>query len=423
MSVISAGTTSDSSIKFIANSDGTLTLKTNDNGSSGGTTALTLGTNQAATFASTVNATTAFSVGSAIATTGEIRLKVGQSIAYRNSVDTVNLNLVSIGSGNILTFGSTDQGHIYHNVATGQAHYKQVNGVTVTTTSSTGLAVTGTLATTDAITIATSNAVGTGGDAIVGKTSTSTNDWLLGNYGYSFASPNQLTLGSLSNIPLVLGANNAERARITPAGAFCIGTTAAAGGADVPSLTVKSATATDQCVNLWNSATSGTRWYMYFGLGSTFTATGSITSAGTTTAYNTTSDYRLKENVQPMTGALARVMALKPCTYQWKANGEAGEGFIAHELSEVCPQAVSGEKDAVRVQSVEISPAIPATYDEDGNELTPAVEAVYEDREVPSYQGVDTSFLVATLTAAIQEQQVLITTLTARIEALEAKNA
>lgn len=143
MSVISAGTTSDSSIKFIANSDGTLTLKTNDNGSSGGTTALTLAANQAATFASTVNATTAFSVGSSIATTGEIRLKVGQSIVYRNVGNTVDLNLVSIGSGNILTFGGNDQGHIYHNVATGQAHYKQVNGVTVTTTSSTGLAVTG----------------------------------------------------------------------------------------------------------------------------------------------------------------------------------------------------------------------------------------------------------------------------------------
>lgn len=141
MSVISAGTTSDSSIKFIANSDGTLTLKTNDNGSSGGTTALTLAANQAATFASTVNATTAFSVGSSIATTGEIRLKVGQSIVYRNVGNTVDLNLVSIGSGNILTFGGNDQGHIYHNVATGQAHYKQVNGVTVTTTSSTGLLV------------------------------------------------------------------------------------------------------------------------------------------------------------------------------------------------------------------------------------------------------------------------------------------
>ena len=102
---------------------------------------------------------------------------------------------------------------------------------------------------------------------------------------------------------------------------------------------------------------------------------GGISQNGTTAvAYNTTSDYRLKENIAPMTGALAKVSALKPCTYTWKAApNEIGEGFIAHELAEVCPQAVTGTKDAV---------------DAEGN---------------PKYQGIDTSFLVATLTAAIQE--------------------
>jgi hypothetical protein len=102
---------------------------------------------------------------------------------------------------------------------------------------------------------------------------------------------------------------------------------------------------------------------------------GNITQNGTTAvAYNTSSDYRLKDNIAPMTGALAKVAALKPCTYTWKsAPDEVGEGFIAHELAEVCPHAVTGTKDAV---------------DEDGN---------------PKYQGIDTSFLVATLTAAIQE--------------------
>jgi hypothetical protein len=119
------------------------------------------------------------------------------------------------------------------------------------------------------------------------------------------------------------------------------------------------------------------------------TTVGTISVTTSATAYNTSSDYRLKENIAPMTGALAKVAALKPVTYKWKADGSAGEGFIAHELAEVCPDAVSGEKDAV---------------DEDGN-IKP--------------QGIDTSFLVATLTAAIQEQQALITSLTARIAALE----
>jgi hypothetical protein len=146
---------------------------------------------------------------------------------------------------------------------------------------------------------------------------------------------------------------------------------------------------------------------------------GSIQSSGSSTSYNTSSDYRLKHDIQPMTGALAKVAALKPVTYKWNADGSDGEGFIAHELQEVVPECVTGAKDATQIQKVEVSPAIPATYDEDGKELTPAVEAVYEDREVPVYQGIDTSFLVATLAAAIQEQQAIINDLKTRIEALE----
>ena len=116
---------------------------------------------------------------------------------------------------------------------------------------------------------------------------------------------------------------------------------------------------------------------------------GGISVTSSATAFNTSSDYRLKQDVAPMTGALIKVAALKPVTYKWKRDGSDGEGFIAHELAEVCPQAVTGAKDAV---------------DADGN---------------PEHQGIDTSFLVATLTAAIQEQQALITSLTARITALE----
>ena len=96
-----------------------------------------------------------------------------------------------------------------------------------------------------------------------------------------------------------------------------------------------------------------------------------------------------------------------------------GEGFIAHELAEVCPHAVTGEKDATQIEQYEISPAVQATFDEEGNELTPAVEAVMGEREVPVYQGIDTSFLVATLTAAIQEQQALIQQLQADVAALK----
>jgi hypothetical protein len=116
---------------------------------------------------------------------------------------------------------------------------------------------------------------------------------------------------------------------------------------------------------------------------------GSVSTNGSNVAYNTSSDYRLKENIAPMTGALAKVAQLKPVTYRWKINGSEGEGFIAHELAEVCPNAVTGAKDAV---------------DKDGN-ISP--------------QGIDTSFLVATLTAAIQELAAKNDALTARIVALE----
>jgi len=119
------------------------------------------------------------------------------------------------------------------------------------------------------------------------------------------------------------------------------------------------------------------------------TEVGAIAITTSNTSFNTTSDYRLKENVQPMQNALATVAQLNPVTYNWKVDGSDGQGFIAHELQAVVPDAVTGEKDAV---------------DAEGK---------------PVYQGVDTSFLVATLTAAIQEQQAMIESLTQRIAALE----
>jgi len=106
-------------------------------------------------------------------------------------------------------------------------------------------------------------------------------------------------------------------------------------------------------------------------------------------AYNTTSDYRLKENIAPMTGALATVQLLKPVTYKWKSDGSEGQGFIAHELKAVVPDCVTGEKDAV---------------DADGK---------------PQYQGIDTSFLVATLTAALQELKAIVDAQGAEIAALK----
>jgi hypothetical protein len=121
------------------------------------------------------------------------------------------------------------------------------------------------------------------------------------------------------------------------------------------------------------------------------TYVGQITCSASATSYLSASDYRLKKDVKPITNALADVAKLNPVTFTFKNSGEKSIGFIAHELQDVLPQAVHGSKDEV---------------DSTGK---------------PKYQGVDTSFLVATLTAAIQEQQKMIDQLTTRLNALEGK--
>lgn len=178
--------------------------------------------------------------------------------------------------------------------------------------------------------------------------------------------------------------NGTERMRIDSSGNLLVGTTSvfssgkqciAFTGSTVQGLNIRN--------NADNPADTFVGFYNAYG-----TKVGSITAGGSTTTYNTSSDYRLKENVQPLVNALDKVMALKPVSYTWKSGGE-DNGFIAHELQLILPKAVSGEKDAVNEDDT-INP-----------------------------QGVDYSKIVATLTAAMQEQQALIQSLTDRITALE----
>ncbi len=190
--------------------------------------------------------------------------------------------------------------------------------------------------------------------------------------------------------PILFGANGfPEVARFGTDGSFLVGTTTNSGWSGAAKFETKSAywgvsgyatTASGGAFigRVDNNAAALAAWY------SSTTNVGSITTNGTITVYGTTSDYRLKKNVQPMTGGLTTVLALKPVTYDWISNGSAGEGFIAHEIQAVIPDAVHGEKDAV----------------DDKGEIKP--------------QGVDFSKVVPHLVAAIQE-------LTTRLAALESK--
>ncbi len=121
---------------------------------------------------------------------------------------------------------------------------------------------------------------------------------------------------------------------------------------------------------------------------------GSITLASSTSInYNATSDYRLKENVVPITAAASTLKQLNPCRYNFVTNPELPMlGFLAHEVQEVLPSVVTGTKDAV---------------DEDGENV---------------YQQMDYSKLTPILTAALQEALARIETLETDIQSLKGKS-
>ncbi len=140
---------------------------------------------------------------------------------------------------------------------------------------------------------------------------------------------------------------------------------------------------------------------------------GRISTSGSATSYVTSSDYRLKTDAQPMTGATDRLKQLNPVNFEWIADGTRVDGFLAHEAQAIVPEAVTGTKDAMRDEEYEVTPAV---LDDDGNVVT---EAVIGTRSVPDYQGIDQSKLVPLLTAALQEALTKIDALETRITALE----
>ena len=293
---------------------------------------------------------------------------------YTKTVNFAAKDSLTTGDANKVVKG-TEIDTEFNNIATAIATKadSSAGGGTVTSVAlsggSTGLTVSGSpITTSGTITLAGTLAVANGGTgsasgapaSIVQAGTFSTGD-------YAFASTSRLQLGPIS--PSASHRFTTTAVTAHPAATMNMGSSDSSTGIVV----------TDQVSG------SSSRVLISFATG-TFPGSGyaQVTTNGTTVTYGTGSDYRLKTNVTPLTDSATKVKALKPCSYNWvSAPTLQNQGFLAHELASVVPQAVSGEKDAL-----------------------------YPDGSM-KVQQVDLSYVVPLLTAALQEAL-------ARIEALEA---
>ena len=146
-------------------------------------------------------------------------------------------------------------------------------------------------------------------------------------------------------------ATNTERMRITQQGNLLKNTTYDGfGAAQVIYATGTNPQATN--LTLWSGGGSGIKFVQF--VNSSGVQCGSITQNGTSAVtYGSGSDYRLKENVKSLENGLSKVQKLNPVQFDWKESGETNEGFIAHEVQEICKEAVSGQKDGEEMQGVD----------------------------------------------------------------------
>ncbi len=234
--------------------------------------------------------------------------------------------------------------------------------------------------------------------------------------GVDFGDSGDIDIGGIrynnSSNYMYFNTNASERMRIDSSGKVLVGRTTAYSDGTIgsPALQANAVTGAYAGLAVIATATTGTAGIGFVNPNGSI---GNISLSGSATAYNTSSDYRLKTDAQPMTGASARVQALNPVNFEWIADGTRVDGFLAHEAQEVVPEAVHGTKDAMRDEEYEVTPAV---LDADGNVVT---EAVMGTRSVPDYQGIDQSKLVPLLTAALQEALTKIDDMETRLAALE----
>lgn len=166
------------------------------------------------------------------------------------------------------------------------------------------------------------------------------------NRGYS---------GTVSNIDYYLMTNNSPRLHITSGGDVLVGNTAAVNSEKL-GVTYDSQARLGFVLNDTYTGAATAQIAIQFRRNGS--AIGSVTTTTTTTAYNITSDYRLKQDFKPFNG-LDLVSKIKVYDYEWKSDNSRMNGVIAHELQEVVPYAVTGEKDAKEMQGVDYSKLVP----------------------------------------------------------------
>jgi hypothetical protein len=169
-----------------------------------------------------------------------------------------------------------------------------------------------------------------------------------------YAASSNGVIGTGSNHAFAFHTNDTERARITSGGDLLVGKTTTDFGTNgvafIAGAAMESVGSNNRIALKRTTDGNVIEFYQTVNVGSI-----SITS--TATAYNTSSDYRLKDNPQPLTGSGVFIDALKPKTWSWKADGSKGVGFIAHEVQEVSPGSVTGEKDGEQMQAMEYGSA------------------------------------------------------------------
>jgi hypothetical protein len=152
------------------------------------------------------------------------------------------------------------------------------------------------------------------------------------------------------------------------------------------------------------------------------TLIGYIGTNNSATAYVTSSDYRLKENVVSISDGITRLKQLQPCKFNFKVDTSTKvDGFLAHEVSSIVPEAIVGTKDEMIDTGIlkDSKGNVINNETEKPDDLSITGYTFEKTGEKPKYQGIDQAKLVPLLTAALQEAVTEIESLKTRVAALE----